>query len=190
MSFVCGSAIGFYGTDRQDELLDEDAGRGEGFLAELCRDWEEATGPAFEAGARVVNVRTGIVQTPRAGALAKQLPLFRMGVGGPLGSGSQWISWISIDDIASVFAHAARHPFDQWSTQRRSDRTGHCTRLCTDTWAGPASPGCDPGSCIRARATTGPRGGGARWPRLASGSTRTALSSPDTSFVSRTSKVH
>ncbi|HTN99483.1 MAG TPA: TIGR01777 family oxidoreductase [Microthrixaceae bacterium] len=110
MSFISGSAIGFYGADRGSELLDEDSGRGDGFLAELCRDWEEATGAAAEAGARVVNVRTGIVQTPRAGALAKQLPLFRMGVGGPLGSGSQWLSWISIDDIASVFAHAALTP--------------------------------------------------------------------------------
>lgn len=109
-AFVCGSAIGYYGFDRSDDLLDESDGPGEGFLATLCRDWEAATQPAAEAGARVVNVRTGIVQSPQAGALAKQLPLFKLGVGGPLGSGSQWLSWISIDDIASVFAHAALTP--------------------------------------------------------------------------------
>ncbi len=107
MAFICGSAIGYYGTDRGGDVLDEDAGSGDGYLAALVRDWEAATRPAAEAGARVVNVRTGIVQTPAGGALAKQLPLFRLGLGGPLGSGSQWLSWISIDDIAGVFAHAA-----------------------------------------------------------------------------------
>ncbi|MGB6059575.1 MAG: TIGR01777 family oxidoreductase [Microthrixaceae bacterium] len=110
VAFVCGSAIGYYGFDRSDDLLDEGEGPGRGFLATLCRDWEAATRPAAEAGARVVNIRTGIVQSPQAGALAKQLPLFKLGVGGPLGSGSQWLSWISIDDIASVFAHAALTP--------------------------------------------------------------------------------
>lgn len=107
VSFVCGSAIGIFGADRGDELLDEDSPSGDGFLAELCRDWEHATGVAAEAGARVVNVRTGIVQSPDGGALAKQLPLFRAGLGGRLGNGKQWVSWISIDDIAGVFAHAA-----------------------------------------------------------------------------------
>lgn len=110
MAFVCGSAIGVYGSDRGGELLDESAGSGDGFLARVCRDWEAATAPAAEAGARVVNVRTGVVQTPASGALAKQLPLFRVGLGGPLGSGDQWLSWISIDDIAGVFAHAALTP--------------------------------------------------------------------------------
>ena len=107
VSFVCGSAIGIFGADRGDELLDEDSSSGDGFLAELCRDWEHATEVAAEAGARVVNVRTGIVQSPNGGALAKQLPLFRAGLGGRLGNGKQWVSWISIDDIIGVFAHAA-----------------------------------------------------------------------------------
>lgn len=107
ISFVCGSAIGIYGADRGDELLAETSSSGNDFLAELCVDWERATEPAAEAGARVVKVRTGIVQSPAGGALVKQLPLFRAGLGGRLGSGKQWLSWISIDDIVGVFAHAA-----------------------------------------------------------------------------------
>jgi uncharacterized protein (TIGR01777 family) len=107
ISFVCGSAIGYYGADRGDERLDESSRSGDDFLAELCRDWEHATEPAREAGARVVNVRTGIVQSPAGGALARQLPLFRAGLGGRLGNGKQWVSWISIDDIVGAFAHAA-----------------------------------------------------------------------------------
>ncbi len=110
MTFVCGSAIGYYGADRGDELLNERSSAGDDFLAKLCRDWEDATAPASAAGARVVNVRTGIVQTPSGGALARQLPLFRVGLGGRLGNGSQWVSWISIDDIVGVFAHAALAP--------------------------------------------------------------------------------
>ena len=110
MTFVCGSAIGYYGANRGDELLNERSSAGDDFLAKLCRDWEDATAPASASGARVVNVRTGIVQTPSGGALAQQLPLFRAGLGGRLGSGSQWVSWISIDDIVGAFAHAALSP--------------------------------------------------------------------------------
>lgn len=107
ITFVCGSAIGIYGAHRGDELLDEHSTSGDDFLAELCTDWERATDIAAEAGARVVNVRTGIVQSPNGGALGQQLPLFRAGLGGRLGNGKQWVSWISIDDIVGVFAHAA-----------------------------------------------------------------------------------
>lgn len=110
ISFVCGSAIGYFGADRGDEWLDEDSASGDDFLARLCRDWEHATEVAQAAGARVVNVRTGIVQSPSGGALVRQLPLFRAGLGGRLGDGQQWVSWISIDDIAGVFAHAALSP--------------------------------------------------------------------------------
>lgn len=106
-TFICASAIGYYGADRSGELLSEHEDSGDGFLAELCRGWERATKPASDAGIRVVNIRTGIVQSPVGGALAKVLPLFRLGVGGPMGNGRQWQSWISIDDIAGVFAHAA-----------------------------------------------------------------------------------
>lgn len=94
---VSASAIGFYG-DRGDEKLDESSGPGTGFLAQLCQDWEQATQPASQAGIRVVNVRTGIVLTSHGGALGQLLPLFKLGLGGKLGRGRQWMSWISLHD--------------------------------------------------------------------------------------------
>ncbi len=97
---VSGSAIGFYG-DRTDEPLTEASARGGGFLADVCAAWEAATRTAESAGIRVVHARTGIVLSPRGGLLAKQLPLFRLGLGGPLGSGTQWMSWISLEDAVS-----------------------------------------------------------------------------------------
>ncbi len=107
ITFVCASAIGIYGAHRGDDILDEASSSGDDFLARLCQDWEQSTVVAADAGARVVNVRTGIVQSPDGGALGQQLPLFRLGLGGRLGNGKQWVSWISIDDIVGVFAHAA-----------------------------------------------------------------------------------
>ncbi len=104
-TLVAASGIGYYGADRQGWVREVDD-PGDDFIASVCVDWEAATAPAREAGLRVVNVRTGIVQTPRGGALAQQLPLFRTGVGGPLGDGSAWQSWISIDDIVGIYAHA------------------------------------------------------------------------------------
>jgi len=103
-AFVCASAIGLYGPDRGDEELGEDSARGEGFLADVVAAWEEAAGAA--TAARVVLVRTGIVQTPRGGALRLQRPLFAAGLGGPLGSGRQWLSWIGIDDLIDVYLRA------------------------------------------------------------------------------------
>jgi uncharacterized protein (TIGR01777 family) len=94
---VSGSAVGFYG-DRGDEPLTEDSPSGDGFLAEVVRRWEAATAPAEGAGARVVHARTGIVLSPEGGALKKQLLPFKLGVGGRLGAGRQWTSWISLDD--------------------------------------------------------------------------------------------
>ena len=96
-ALISGSAIGYYG-DRGDELLDEGSTGGRDFLAEVCTEWERATEPAARAGARVVLLRTGIVMAREGGALAKLLPAFRMGVGGPLGSGRQWMSWIALED--------------------------------------------------------------------------------------------
>lgn len=105
-AFVSASAIGYYGPDRGDEQLSESAGRGEGFLAELVEDWENATRPAADGGVRVVTVRTGLVQTPAGGILRLQYPLFAAGLGGPLGSGRQWQSWIGIDDLADIYHRA------------------------------------------------------------------------------------
>ena len=99
--FVTASAAGFYG-DRGNELLDEGSSPGSGFLADLCRDWEAASQPAVVAGIRVVHPRLGVVLGAQAGALARMLPLFRLGLGGPLGSGRQWMSWISLQDAVAA----------------------------------------------------------------------------------------
>ena len=99
---ISASAIGYYG-DRAATPLTEDASPGNGFLADLCRDWEAATAPAAEAGIRVCLLRTGIVLSRTGGALRKQLPIFYAGLGGPLGSGEHYVSWISLDDeIAAI----------------------------------------------------------------------------------------
>jgi len=101
-TFVSASAIGYYG-NRGDECLEEGSLPGTGFLADVCREWEEATRQASEAGIRVANLRTGIVLSPRGGTLAKMLPPFRLGLGGVLGSGRQWMSWISLsDEVAAI----------------------------------------------------------------------------------------
>ena len=105
---VSASAMGVYG-NRGDEVLTEDAlpeGPPADFLVELGRDWESAADPALAAGIRVVNPRFGLVLTPAGGALARMLPPFLLGAGGPLGGGSQWVSWISIDDAIGVIHHA------------------------------------------------------------------------------------
>ena len=105
-TFVSASAIGYYGFDRGDALLSEESVRGDGFLAEVVTDWEAATTPAAEAGLRVVNVRTGIVQSARGGTLKLMRPLFAAGLGGRLGSGEQWLSWIGLDDLLDVYHRA------------------------------------------------------------------------------------
>ncbi|CAN5879206.1 TIGR01777 family oxidoreductase [soil metagenome] len=104
--FVSASAIGFYGYDRGDALLCEESTRGDGFLADLVVDWEAATAPAADAGLRVVHVRTGIVQAARGGTLKLLRPLFSAGLGGRLGSGKQWLSWIGIDDLIDIYYRA------------------------------------------------------------------------------------
>jgi len=103
---ISASAIGYYGYDRGDEALTEDSTRGDGFLADVVADWEDATEPAELAGARVVRVRTGIVQSPRGGTLKLMRPLFSTGLGGRLGTGRQWLSWIGIDDLVDVYHRA------------------------------------------------------------------------------------
>ncbi|MDZ7630654.1 MAG: TIGR01777 family oxidoreductase [Gemmatimonadaceae bacterium] len=94
---ISASAVGYYG-DTGSTLIDESAPKGEGFLADVCAAWEAETAPAATAGIRVALARTGIVLSAAGGALAKMLPAFQFGVGGPLGSGKQWMSWISLDD--------------------------------------------------------------------------------------------
>lgn len=103
---ISASAIGYYGYDRGDDELTEASERGDGFLADVVADWEDATAPAAQAGARVVQVRTGIVQSPRGGTLRLMRPLFSAGLGGRLGDGRQWLSWIGIDDLVDVYHRA------------------------------------------------------------------------------------
>jgi uncharacterized protein (TIGR01777 family) len=102
---VCASAIGYYG-DRGEEVLTEESAAGSGFLAEVCRAWEGAAEPARQKGIRVVHLRFGVVLSPAGGALAKMLPPFRLGLGGPLGHGRQYMSWIAIDDAVGAIQHA------------------------------------------------------------------------------------
>ncbi|HZD00829.1 MAG TPA: TIGR01777 family oxidoreductase [Actinomycetes bacterium] len=102
---VCASGVNWYG-DRGDEVLTERSPGGQGFLAEVCQQWEAAAEPARAAGARTVHVRTGVVQAREGGALPIQARLFRLGLGGRLGSGRQWWSWIALDDLVGIYIHA------------------------------------------------------------------------------------
>jgi hypothetical protein len=102
---ISASAIGFYG-DRDDEILREDSSSGgRGFLPEVCREWEAAAGPAVQAGIRTAFLRTGIVLSADGGALKQMLPPFRMGLGGKIGSGRQWMSWIDLCDEIGAIRH-------------------------------------------------------------------------------------
>lgn len=102
--FICGSAVGYYG-DRADETLSESSAPGQGFLSDVCREWESATQAATDAGIQTVHLRTGIVLSARGGALAKMLTPFKLGVGGRIGSGRQWMSWIDLQDMVGAIHH-------------------------------------------------------------------------------------
>lgn len=107
-TLVCASAIGFYG-DRGGEKLDETAAAGHDFLASVCEAWENEAMRATSLGIRVVCVRTGVVLGRDGGALSQMLPPFRMGLGGRLGNGGQYMSWIHVDDLVGIMLHAATH---------------------------------------------------------------------------------
>jgi uncharacterized protein len=102
---VSASAVGYYG-DRGNELLREESEPGSDFLAEVCKAWEAAADPAREAGIRVVHPRMGIVLSTRGGALGRTLPIFKLGGGGRIGSGRQWWSWVTLDDVVGIIIHA------------------------------------------------------------------------------------
>ncbi|PIQ81523.1 MAG: TIGR01777 family protein [Candidatus Omnitrophica bacterium CG11_big_fil_rev_8_21_14_0_20_64_10] len=108
-TLLCASAIGIYG-NRGEEPIRETAGRGNGFLAEVGEQWEEATAPAQRKGIRTALLRTGIVLSAEGGALAKMLPPFRLGLGGPIGSGRQFMSWITLTDEVGAILHILNHP--------------------------------------------------------------------------------
>jgi uncharacterized protein len=104
-ALVCSSAVGYYGA-RGEEVVDETAGPGDGFLAEVCAVWEREAAAAEELGVRVVRVRTGVVLDRGGGALARMLTPFRLGVGGPVAGGRQYIPWIHADDLAGIYLAA------------------------------------------------------------------------------------
>lgn len=104
-TMVSASAIGYYG-DRGEELLTETSPPGRGFLPEVAVAWEEGTRPAEAAGVRTVSLRIGLLLTPEGGLLRRMLLPFRFGLGGPLGDGTQWMSWIAAEDLAEAFLHA------------------------------------------------------------------------------------
>jgi uncharacterized protein (TIGR01777 family) len=104
---VCASGAGYYGECGEREV-DETGPGGDGFLARVCREWEAQARGAEALGVRVVSMRLGVVLAARGGALAKMLPVFRLGLGGPAGSGRQWMSWVAIDDAVAAFEHAIR----------------------------------------------------------------------------------
>lgn len=106
---VCASATGFYG-DAGESVCSEAAPPGRGFLATVCQEWEAAAAPARAAGVRVVHLRLGVVLSRRGGALARMLPAFRLGLGGPLGDGRQWMPWIALDDVVAVIRRAVADP--------------------------------------------------------------------------------
>lgn len=105
---VCASASGFYG-DRGDEVLTEESSSGEGFLADVCRKWEAAAQPARDQGIRVAHMRFGIIFSPDGGALRLMSLPFKMGVGGDLGSGEQYMSWVALEDVAGAIRHVINH---------------------------------------------------------------------------------
>jgi uncharacterized protein (TIGR01777 family) len=107
-TLIVASAVGYYG-NRDDEILNEKSSSGSGFLAEVCREWEAACHPAIDAGIRTVQIRTGIVLSTEGGALKQMLLPFRMGVGGRLGSGRQWMSWIHIQDHIAAVHHILKN---------------------------------------------------------------------------------
>jgi hypothetical protein len=107
--FISASAVGYYGPN-SDAHLHEGSPYGTDFLASLCADWEAATAAASNAGVRTAVIRTGVVLGQGGGALSKMLPPFKLGLGGPLGGGKQWVSWIHIDDLVSLFLHILENP--------------------------------------------------------------------------------
>lgn len=108
-TLICASAIGYYG-NRGNEILTENSSQGTGFLPELCRDWEAAGDPARQKGIRVVHLRIGVVLSPKGGALAKMLTPFKLGLGGVIGDGKQYWSWVALDDVVGTIEFCLHHP--------------------------------------------------------------------------------
>lgn len=109
-TWLCASAIGYYG-NRGDDWIEEDSAPGTGFLADVCREWEEAAASAADAGVRVVNLRFAVVLSPDGGAFRQMMTAFKLGAGGVIGSGKQYISWITLEDAVRAVLHVLENPF-------------------------------------------------------------------------------
>ena len=107
-TFICASAVGYYG-DRAEERLTERSAPGSGFLPDVCCEWENEANRASDLGVRVINLRLGVVLTPAGGILGSLLPVFKMGLGGVIGSGGQYLSWISIEDLSRIIIYLVEH---------------------------------------------------------------------------------
>ena len=107
-TFICASAVGYYG-DRGEERLTERSAVGSGFLPDVCHEWENEANKASDLGVRVINLRTGAVLSPKGGMLSSLLLLFKMGLGGVIGSGGQYISWVSIEDLSRIIVYLLEH---------------------------------------------------------------------------------
>jgi len=137
---VSASAIGYYG-DRGEEILREDSPPGSGFLPDVCREWEAATAAASQAGIRVVNIRVAMTLSPKGGALGAMVTPFRLGVGGRIGSGQQWMSWIDVRDLAAAFIHAMENKSVQGPVNGSSPnavRNAEFTKVLASTLSRPA----------------------------------------------------
>jgi uncharacterized protein (TIGR01777 family) len=137
---VPASAIGYYG-DRGEEVLREDSAPGSGFLPDVCREWEAATAVASQAGIRVAHVRIAMVLSPRGGALQAMVTPFRLGVGGRMGSGQQWWSWIDVRDLAAAFVYAMENKSVQGPVNGVSPnavRNAEFTKILASTLSRPA----------------------------------------------------
>ena len=107
-TFICASAVGYYG-DRAEERLTERSAPGSGFLPDVCCEWEDEANRASDLGVRVINLRIGVVLSPQGGILGSLLPIFKLGLGGVVGSGGQYLSWISIEDLSRIIIYLLEH---------------------------------------------------------------------------------
>ncbi len=148
---VCASAVGFYG-NRGEEVLREESETGQGFLPEVCREWEDASGIAAEAGIRTVNIRIGLVLSAKGGALGKMLTPFKLGLGGRIGAGRQWWSWIHVDDIVGGIRHAMRTESLCWAGEFCGAESGAQCGVYQGIGVGAPAPGIFSGAgvCVAA----------------------------------------
>ena len=156
--FACASATGYYG-DRGDEILDEGAAVGSDFLARVTAEWEEATAPAADSGVRTVKMRTSVVLTEGGGMLSKVLPIFKLGLGGKLGSGAQYMSWISLADMVSAIEWTLERDGLSGPGERVRAESGDELGVHEGVGGGVGTAGDIRGSGVRATDSAGRDGG-------------------------------